>query len=142
MSSMKRIRNLAAMVGAASICVSGLTIAADEMDIGKQDYDANCAVCHGLAGKGDGPYAAKLKLPMPDLTVLAKNNGGVFPSARVFNLIDGRDEVQGHGPRDMPVWGEDYLAKAPRGESVLNREGYVRGRILTLIDYMNRLQAK
>jgi len=139
---MKRIRNLAAMVGAASICVSGLTIAADEMDIGKQDYDANCAVCHGLAGKGDGPYAAALKLPMPDLTVLAKNNGGVFPSARVFNLIDGRDEVQGHGPRDMPVWGEDYLAKAPRGESIVNREGYVRGRILSLIDYMNRLQVK
>lgn len=139
---MKRIRNLAAMVGAASICVSGLTIAADEMDIGKQDYDANCAVCHGPAGKGGGPYAAALKLPMPDLTVLAKNNGGVFPSARVFSLIDGRDEVQGHGPRDMPVWGEDYLAKAPRGESIVNREGYVRGRILSLIDYMNRLQVK
>jgi mono/diheme cytochrome c family protein len=139
---MNRIRNLAAIVGAAAICVSGATIAADQMDIGKQDYDANCAVCHGLSGKGDGPYAAKLKLPMPDLTVLAKNNGGVFPSARVFNLIDGRDEVQGHGPRDMPVWGEDYLAKAPRGESALNREGYVRGRILSLIDYMNRLQAK
>jgi mono/diheme cytochrome c family protein len=139
---MKKTNKLAAMVGAAAIGVSSVTIAVDDMDIGKQDYDANCAVCHGPAGKGDGPYAAKLKLPMPDLTVLAKNNGGVFPSARVFNLIDGRDEVQGHGPRDMPVWGEDYLAKAPRGESVGNREGYVRGRILSLIDYMNRLQAK
>jgi hypothetical protein len=42
----------------------------------------------------------------------------------------------------MPVWGEDYLAKAPRGESIVNREGYVRGRILSLIDYMNRLQVK
>jgi mono/diheme cytochrome c family protein len=139
---MKKIKKLAVMVGAAAICVSGVAIAADETDIGKQDYDANCAVCHGPAGKGDGPYAAKLKLPMPDLTVLAKNNGGVFPSARVFSLIDGREEVQGHGPRDMPVWGEDYLAKAPRGESIINREGYVRGRILSLIDYMNRLQVK
>lgn len=139
---MKKINRLVAIVGAAAICVSGAAISADGTDIGKQDYDANCAVCHGTAGKGDGPYAAKLKLPMPDLTVLAKNNGGVFPSARVFNLIDGRDEVQGHGPRDMPVWGEDYLAKAPRGESIVNREGYVRGRILSLIDYMNRLQVK
>jgi mono/diheme cytochrome c family protein len=138
---MQRTTNLAAMVGAAAIGVSGLAIAAGGIDIGRQEYDANCAVCQGPAGKGDGPYAAALKIPMPDLTVLAKKNGGVFPSAQVFSLIDGRADVQGHGPRDMPVWGEDYLAKAPRGESSVDREGFVRGRILALIDYMNRLQA-
>lgn len=139
---MKRTTNLTGLIGAAAIGVSGLAIAADEMDIGKQEYDANCAVCHGSAGKGDGPYAASLKISMPDLTVMSKKNGGVFPSGQVFSLIDGRSEVQGHGPRDMPVWGEDYLAEAPRGDSPINREAYVRGRILALIDYLNRLQAK
>jgi hypothetical protein len=42
----------------------------------------------------------------------------------------------------MPVWGEDYLAKAPHEQSPSHREAFVRGRILALIDYMNRLQAK
>ena len=140
---MNLYRNLALMLGASAILgLSGLAVAGDAADIGKQEYDASCAVCHGPAGKGDGPFAASLKMAMPDLTVLAKNNGGVFPSARVFSLIDGREEVQGHGPRDMPVWGEDFLAKAPRGESPLNREAFVRARILALIDYMNRLQAR
>jgi mono/diheme cytochrome c family protein len=139
---MQRTRSVALVIGAAAVGLAGLTVAAETVDVGKQDYDANCAVCHGPTGKGDGPYAASLKIPMPDLTVMAKNNGGVFPSARVFSLIDGRDEVQGHGPRDMPVWGEDYLAKAPHGESIAMREGFVRGRILALIDYMHRLQAK
>lgn len=139
---MRRTRNLAVMFTAATIGVSSLSLAADAVDIGKQQYDANCAVCHGAGGKGDGPYASTLKMPIPDLTVLAKNNGGVFPSSWVFGLIDGREEVQGHGPRDMPVWGEDFLAQVPHSESPLNREAIVRGRILALIDYMNRLQAQ
>jgi mono/diheme cytochrome c family protein len=139
---MRHTRILAAIAGAAAFGVSGQLLAEEPPDIGKQEYDANCAVCHGQDGKGKGPYAEMLKLPTPDLTVLSKNNGGVFPSARVYGVIDGRADVQGHGPRDMPVWGEDYLAKAPRDQSPLNREAFVRARILALIDYMHRLQSQ
>src|SRR5579862_6822254 len=39
-------------------------------------YHAHCATCHGTEGKGDGPMVAVMKMKMPDLTVLAKNNGG------------------------------------------------------------------
>lgn len=45
---------------------------------------------------------------MPDLTALAKNNNGVFPFDRVYQIIDGRREVLAHGPRDMPVWGRNF----------------------------------
>lgn len=123
---------------------AGTAPAADRASIGQLEYTANCAVCHGTAGKGDGPYATSLTVKAPDLTVLAKNNGGVFPANRVFELIDGRAEVQGHGPREMPVWGEDYLSQAGRefDDYPINREAFVRGRILALIDYLYQLQAK
>src|ERR1700683_1638348 len=38
-----------------------------------------CAVCHGSDAKGNGPLASGLKAKVPDLTVLAKTNGGQFP---------------------------------------------------------------
>jgi hypothetical protein len=44
----------------------------------------------------------------------------------------------------MPVWGRDYQIKAGEhyGDVAYDPEVYVRGRILALIDYLNRLQAK
>ncbi|MBI5897999.1 MAG: c-type cytochrome [Rhodocyclales bacterium] len=121
--------------------------AAGKSDIGKREYMSNCVVCHGQGGKGDGSYADLLKRPASDLTVLKKNNGGVFPFERVYAQIDGREAVKGHGDRDMPVWGSDYSAsKAKAAEYYVDvpydTEMYVRARILALIDYLNRLQAK
>jgi mono/diheme cytochrome c family protein len=116
-------------------------------DIGKREYMSNCVVCHGQGGKGDGSYSDLLKKPASDLTVLKKNNGGVFPFERVYAVIDGRDVVKGHGERDMPVWGKDYAAATGKAADYYvdvpyDTEMYVRGRILALIDYLNRLQVK
>src|ERR1035441_6083333 len=49
---------------------------------GKGMYDAYCASCHGLDGKGDGPAAPALKMPTTNLTTLAVNNKGVFPDRK------------------------------------------------------------
>ena len=38
---------------------------------GEEMFDAYCAACHGKDGKGNGPAAAELKMPPPDLTTLA-----------------------------------------------------------------------
>ncbi len=35
---------------------------------GKTIYSRECVICHGFAGKGDGPYAAGLEPPPPDFT--------------------------------------------------------------------------
>jgi|SRR5674476_19490 len=129
---------------AATTCVSEVTFAADKIDIGNLEYDISCADCHGFNGKGTGPYAELLKSRVPDLTVLSKNNGGVFPVARVYDTIDGRALINSHG-RDMPIWGNRYSTDNASlyGDDYLSHsEAVVRGRILALIDYINRLQQK
>ncbi len=72
-----------------------------------QPYVNRCAVCHGEASKGDGPLAAQLKSPVADITEIQMNNMGVFPSDRLSRVIDGRQAVAAHGPREMPVWGSE-----------------------------------
>jgi mono/diheme cytochrome c family protein len=134
-----------ALVAAVLIAASGSVFSAEKkMDFGKREYDANCAGCHGAKGKGDGPYKPYLTKSPTDLTVLTKNNKGVFPFDRVYGVVDGRQEVAGHGPRDMPIWGADYLAKAAGAymDVPYDPELYVRTRILALVEYVERLQAK
>ena len=83
--------------------------AAQEPDAGKIEFLSSCGACHGSDAKGKGPIADQLKVTPADLTQLAKKNGGVFPSNAVYEKIDGRQEVQAHGRRDMPVWGFRYM---------------------------------
>ncbi len=68
-------------------------------------FRAYCATCHGSEGKGDGPTAPALKAKVPDLTQLARNNGGPFDAGRVRKIIAGDELVIAHGSREMPIWG-------------------------------------
>lgn len=113
-------------------------------DLGMREYQNNCATCHGTSGKGNGPLAGLLTKRVADLTVLAKSNNGVFPIARVYEVIDGTKDVAAHGSRDMPVWGSVYRMRAAEyyRDVDYDPEVYVRTRILSLIDYIYRLQAK
>ncbi len=132
------------VLAAALLAFSGAASAAEKKDIGKMEYQSNCASCHGVQGKGDGVNKPYLTKSPTDLTTLAKQNGGVFPFARAYEVIDGRQEVKGHGSRDMPVWGYDYSVKAAEYymDVPYDAETYVRARILALIEYINRLQVK
>jgi mono/diheme cytochrome c family protein len=113
-------------------------------DLGKREYDSNCAVCHGVNGTGNGEYAGLLSTRLPDLTTLAQRNGGVFPFLRVYAQVDGSEVLSAHGSREMPIWGRDYRAEGARayGDFPYNPESYVRARVLALTDYIYRLQRK
>ena len=76
-------------------------------DSGAQLFRTYCASCHGVNGRGAGPVAGQLRKPPPDLTKYTKQNGGIFPSERVRQIIDGRG-VATHGDREMPVWGDAF----------------------------------
>lgn len=80
----------------------------------------------------------------PALITLQKDNGGVFPVARIYDVIQGNTAVGAHGTSEMPAWGERYNAKAPAmlGEmyTAADQEAFVRGRILALIEHVSTLQ--
>jgi mono/diheme cytochrome c family protein len=133
------------LLGLAVMGVAPAALGQAGPDSGQREYEANCMVCHGAKAKGDGPYMAVLGKPPSDLTTLARRNGGVFPVDRVYRIIDGRDELKAHGPREMPVWGIDYQVQAAtywRGRGSYDPELFVRYRILALIDYLSRVQEK
>ncbi len=129
------------------ILVTGTASAgsAQEQDVGQVNFRMSCASCHGADGKGNGPVSGQLKAPPPDLTVLAEKNNGVFPVNRVYEIIDGRQEVMAHGTRDMPIWGFQYsLEQRVQGHpaTAIDPDAIVRMRILSIIDYLNRIQQK
>lgn len=125
-------------------CIVGSGLANERMDIGKREYMNSCAVCHGADGRAQTQALDILKAAPPDLRLLAKKNGGVFPLARVYEVIDGRTNIKAHGTRDMPIWGFRYSTEAaPAYDDFAYRpEVFVRARILGVVDYLYRLQEK
>ncbi|MCP3957123.1 MAG: cytochrome c [bacterium] len=105
--------------------------------LGAVSYRVHCMNCHGDAGTGDGPMAEVLKVAPADLTRLARADGGEFPTRRVYRMIDGRDEILGHGSREMPVWGIGFQ---DLGKDT-DQEPEVRAKILDLIAYLKSIQA-
>lgn len=103
---------------------------------GKQMFEAYCASCHGVSGKGDGPAAGALKSPPANLTVLSKNNGGKFPANRVTSILHGQATVTAHGNRDMPVWGPVFWHMSQ------GHEAEVHQRVANLTHYIESLQTK
>ena len=141
---MKPTRMIAALVGAAAVALPLLASGQQKVDLGKREFDGNCAVCHGSTGKGDGPLSSWSEVGVSDLTLLARRNNGVFPFVRVYEFIDGTRVVKPHGTREMPIWGSDYKVRGAEYymDVPYDPETYVRARILALTEYVYRLQAK
>lgn len=103
---------------------------------GKEMFNAYCASCHGVDGKGNGPAAAALKVPPTDLTMLAAKNKGEFPAAHVATVIKGDGTVSAHGGKDMPVWGPVFLMMGN------HHEAEVQQRVANLTQYIRQMQQK
>lgn len=125
----------------------GFAKAAEKADLGRSEFMNSCALCHGKDGKGTGAINDLLKKRPTDLTTLAKRNNGVFPVDRVYAVVDGRATIAAHGERDMPAWGARYSSDSVKAAEYYmdvpyDAEMFARARILSLVDYLNRIQAK
>lgn len=108
---------------------------------GEALYMELCAVCHGKGGKGDGPAASALKKAVPDLTVLAAKNDGMYPRKEVEDSIAGESRVVSHGTIDMPIWGQAFENVRPDWKP-FRREALARQRLYNLTEYLATIQAE
>lgn len=114
------------------------TVAARAQDFsgysGEQLYARFCASCHGASGQGDGVVAKSLSVMVPDLTRIARRQGGMFPEEQVRRIIDGRDTRPPHGNRTMPVWGYEFSSHGG------GTEGKTDVMVQRLTDYLRSMQ--
>jgi mono/diheme cytochrome c family protein len=113
------------------------------LDYGKQDFDKHCSSCHGQNGEGGGWLSNFLTQEPPNLTLLAKQNGGILPFDRLYSSIAG-NQIPIHGPSDMPAWGSTFRSEAKEHNLgiLYDPDAVAKTRILLLLDYINRLQRK
>ncbi len=136
-------RSIVALAAAGIVATAPANAAQDPIAAGKAEYNQLCANCHGRTGTGDGPIAAILTVKPADLTKISARNDGTFPSQQVYELIDGRVVPPAHGTSQMPIWGNYYDEKSQLLRSIFGdgfAEEYVRGRILSLVYYLQSIQ--
>jgi mono/diheme cytochrome c family protein len=73
-----------------------LAASAEYLEHGRRLFEIDCVPCHGTSGKGDGPVAAQMRLPVADLTggqSEQRTDGYLYATIR-------------NGGRDMPAYGD------------------------------------
>ena len=138
MTTIRKVFAATALSAVAAVGCAGAL--ADAPQLGRDHYEAKCAVCHGADGKGNGPVANMLTQKPSDLTMMSKNNDGVFPFWTAYEIIDGRKGVGAHGTREMPVWGKELYQAGRGGSQGISTETIVRGQIMELLIYLRSIQ--
>ncbi len=122
-------------------CVTGAPawVACDDPDTrrirtAERIYGGNCESCHGPLASGRDPAVAYAG---PDLTRIAERRGGWPATEEIASYIDGREHVEAHGPRTMPVWGDRLYAGWPEGD---DREAARAGAIAMIVDMLEASQ--
>ncbi|MDY7092122.1 MAG: cytochrome c [Acidobacteriota bacterium] len=127
------------MATASYLSVATAQDSASEAEVarGKKSFQVYCASCHGADARGEGPMLSALRFQPRDLTRLSKRNDGTFPSEMVAKVIDGTQEVKGHGSNEMPVWGPIFSAQHEGGDARTPES-----RIQELVSYLKSIQAE
>jgi mono/diheme cytochrome c family protein len=127
-----RILSLVLAIGGLSAAVPAGAQAFDEFS-GEYTFQRYCASCHGEGARGDGPVAAGLPIPVPDLTTLRARMGAEL----LARIIDGRKAVIYHGTRYMPVWGYEFWVEEGADDAARQRVDRI---VAQLVEYLRTIQ--
>ncbi|MEH6478285.1 MAG: cytochrome c [Sneathiella sp.] len=116
-----------------------LGLSPETLGAGEALFIENCVSCHGVAGHGDGPFAADLDTPPADLTQISKRRGGIWPMLEIMSILDGysRNTL----PReDMPIFEgflDNDMVEFDTGNGV---KTLVPSKLVEMVDYLETLQ--
>ena len=101
---------------------------------GKEMYAVYCAGCHGQDGRGKGHSARHCTVPPADLTHLASNNHGIYPTEKVCEVLR---HGTGQPPKGQGLHAHlEPLLKSMNAEPVTVTEERIRN----LSEYVKTLQ--
>jgi mono/diheme cytochrome c family protein len=95
-----------------AVAMGNRVIFAADLSAAHDNFEGQCAKCHGESGQGNGPAGVSLRVPprnFTDCSRMAKES-----DERVFNTIKGGGESMGLS-KDMPPWGEAFDDDEIRG---------------------------
>lgn len=144
-----RAARLTACAGCVVAASAGGALAFDEaaqIQLGESEFMAQCASCHGAMGHGDGPVAEVLAEKPRDLTQIKARYSGSFPADAIREMIDGRNMINPHGDRGMPIWGDRYFQSAMEAAETVphdvDAQALAYGRVTALVKFLESIQAE
>lgn len=114
-------------------CQQNRNMEGQPLATGEELYVSYCMICHGE--HGDGSMSEFLTIQPPDLTKISARRNGTFPEEEIYQIIDGRQTMKGHGTRDMPIWGLTF-----KNSEKLKNEKQVKKDIDRLVAYLKEIQ--
>lgn len=115
-------------------CQNNKNMEGQPLASGEELYVSYCMICHGETGNGS--MSELLTVQPPDLTKISARRNGAFPTEEIYNIIDGRQTLKGHGTRDMPIWGLTF-----KNSERLKNEKQVKKNIDSIVEYLKTMQA-
>jgi mono/diheme cytochrome c family protein len=131
---MRALLSVGAAVVLATVPLTGRLASQQAAAPGRSLYLTHCATCHGASGRGDGPMAQYLRVPPANLATIAARNKGVFPTATIQRIVDGRQMLAVHGS-EMPIWGDAF---SPAGNAA--QDEVAAAKIRAIVTYLEALQ--
>ncbi len=106
--SARRVAGRTAFLIAAGAGLAGCNTPAEQPDVsrGAKEFQANCAGCHGAAGRGARTNGA------PALDTLSAANGGLFPAQDVVGVVEGHGRSPDFSAA-MPQFGGSGMGTGP-----------------------------
>ncbi len=102
---------------------------------GQKHFNLYCSSCHGEDARG--LQIDSLDTQPPNLRkIMSNRRNKEFPIKEIARMIDGRQMVEAHGPRSMPVWGEVFAS-----EENLNQK-QIQGKLGEIIAYLKSIQVE
>ena len=129
----------AADTGATGVVIKQVPLTYQDIALksGHEMYGQLCAVCHGVAGRGDGPAAPALSSPVPDLTQFRAETGSEY-HAQLESVIAGKNRTVHKDIVGMPLWFTEfqYVRRNKFGHP---RTMYANMKIHSLAEYVEEL---